>query len=259
MKRILILFTAVVTLILAASIFPSKLPAGSNWERARSDMDEGLNYIKKVWDGIFSKHPYPKSIVEKRNLTAHDLKNVPDIYKRRWHAAQIHPLSAKIRPWIKWIREASKLFNVPESIIEAVIVQESGGNPRARSRITSAKGLMQTIDATFRFSQRHLEKIGITIKNPFNPKDSIFAGAWYLSHCFSVAERELGLKLRRNRLEDWRYVLEYYYAGTSWGKNPKRIVYIERKGKLVKVHRALYSDGVLRYARVFAKREELQS
>lgn len=148
-------------------------------------------------------------------------------------------------PYGHWIDTAAQRFTVPAPLIEAVIARESGGNPKARAGSTSAKGLMQTIDATFALAQRRLAARGIRIHDPLVPRDSILAGTWYLSHCFDLAAARSETALRRDRLGDWRKALEYYYAGPGLGRSSAPIVYVARRGKTVRIDKARYADAIL--------------
>ncbi len=68
------------------------------------------------------------------------------------------------------IENAARKHNVPVELICGVILQESGGNPRARSHC-GARGLMQLMPATAR-------RFGV--KNSFNPAQNIEGGTKYL-------------------------------------------------------------------------------
>ena len=69
------------------------------------------------------------------------------------------------------IQQASQKFNVDFSLIKAVIVVESAGNPRAVSP-TGATGLMQVMPENF-------SRLGIS--DPFAPDQNIMGGTQYLS------------------------------------------------------------------------------
>ncbi|MBI3259842.1 MAG: transglycosylase SLT domain-containing protein [Ignavibacteriae bacterium] len=68
------------------------------------------------------------------------------------------------------ITAASKKFNVPDSLIKAVITAESAGKHNAVSSV-GAKGLMQLMDGTAN---------GLGVKNSFDPADNIHGGTKYL-------------------------------------------------------------------------------
>lgn len=68
------------------------------------------------------------------------------------------------------IQAAAKRHNVPVELICGVILQESGGNPRARSHC-GARGLMQLMPATAR-------RFGV--KNSYDPAQNIDGGVKYL-------------------------------------------------------------------------------
>ena len=79
--------------------------------------------------------------------------------------------SANIAQWNTLIKQASDEYGVDSNLIAAVILQESGGNPRAISP-KGAKGLMQIMDST-------AQEMGM--RQPFNPQQNILAGTKYLS------------------------------------------------------------------------------
>jgi hypothetical protein len=70
------------------------------------------------------------------------------------------------------INAAASTYHLPAAFITAVMLQESGGNPGARSP-KGAMGLMQLIPAT-------AARYGVT--NPWSPRQSLMGGAAYLAH-----------------------------------------------------------------------------
>ncbi len=73
------------------------------------------------------------------------------------------------------IAEASRRFDVPIAWIQAVMRAESAGEPRALSS-AGAMGLMQIMPATWA-DLRARYSLG---RDPYDPRDNIFAGAAYL-------------------------------------------------------------------------------
>jgi soluble lytic murein transglycosylase-like protein len=92
---------------------------------------------------------------------------------------------ARIRRFEPTIKAAATVFGLSSELIKAVIVQESGGNPRAVSG-KGAKGLMQLTDGTAR-------DLGVT--NPFDPVQNIFGGARFLASLLKKFGGDLELAL----------------------------------------------------------------
>jgi Rod binding domain-containing protein len=83
------------------------------------------------------------------------------------------------------IKAASQVFGVSADLIRAVIMQESGGNPKAVSH-KGAKGLMQLTDPT-------ALELGVT--DPFDPVQNIFGGTRFLARMLKTFEGNLNLAL----------------------------------------------------------------
>jgi soluble lytic murein transglycosylase-like protein len=73
-------------------------------------------------------------------------------------------------PFEGLIAEAAHEFGVDADLIRAVIQTESHFDPQARSR-AGAKGLMQIMPVLAR---------ELDVKNPFDPRENVFAGVKYL-------------------------------------------------------------------------------
>jgi len=84
-----------------------------------------------------------------------------------------------------YIRQASLLYQIPESLVRAVIMVESGFNPRAISK-ADAKGLMQLIPAT---ANRML------VDDVFDPRQNIYGGVRYLRVLANLFNGDLFLTL----------------------------------------------------------------
>ena len=69
-----------------------------------------------------------------------------------------------------YIREAARLYQIPEALVRAVIRVESNFDPRAVSR-ANAQGLMQLIPAT---AERML------VSDPFDARQNVLGGTRYL-------------------------------------------------------------------------------
>ena len=156
----------------------------------------------------------------------------------------------KLKPWQKYIQRASRLFQVPTAIIEAVIMVESGGNPLAKAKTSSASGLMQTIKSTFAEGHRALAAKKIAcISDPFDPEASILVGTWYLAKMFDQAQAD-GKPGVDNRFEisSWHYPLQYYYSGPGHGrkKNPRILIY--SGGERILIDKPAYSNKVMAWA-----------
>lgn len=72
--------------------------------------------------------------------------------------------------WGTTIRSAARLYQLPESLVRAVIHTESNYNPNAVSR-TGAMGLTQLMPSTARF---------LGVGRPFDPRQNIYGGAKFL-------------------------------------------------------------------------------
>jgi len=164
-------------------------------------------------------------------------------------------LHRALRPYARIINDAARRFRIPSEIIGAVIMAESGGNSRAKASASTAKGLMQTIAGTFRDAREDLLSQGIPIEDdPFDPRASIIAGAWYLDRMYRQAAMDRKRPdLNRNNIASWRYPVEYYYAGPGHGRKKKKRVIIYAGGKKVIIDKPAYSRKVLRWAEIMGR------
>jgi soluble lytic murein transglycosylase-like protein len=104
-------------------------------------------------------------------------------------AAGIEPEKARpggiLKIYDSTIRAASQVFGVSADLIRAVIIQESGGDPKAVSH-KGAKGLMQLTDPTAR-------ELGVT--DPFDPVQNIFGGTRFLAKMLKTFKGNIELAL----------------------------------------------------------------
>lgn len=95
------------------------------------------------------------------------------------------PVVAPISRYDAYIGQAAALYQIPESLVRAVIMVESGFNPRATSR-AEARGLMQLVPGT---ANRML------VDDIFDPRQNIFGGVRYLRILANLFNGDLFLTL----------------------------------------------------------------
>lgn len=162
----------------------------------------------------------------------------------------------KLGPYQGIIRECAEQFQIPSPIIHGVIMVESGGDRYARATESSAKGLMQTIDATFKEARASLQSHGINIgSDPFDPRSSIYAGSWYLDQMYRKVFND-ARSLQKENMESWRKPLECYYAGPGEGIRKNEWVIVYSNGKKRRVNKFVYSEKVIRWARILERTME---
>ena len=83
------------------------------------------------------------------------------------------------------ITDASKKYGVDFPLLKAIIRAESDFNPRAVSK-KGAKGLMQIMPENFRL---------LNVQNPYDPRQSIMAGARYFRDLYQRYNGKLSLSL----------------------------------------------------------------
>ena len=87
----------------------------------------------------------------------------------------------RIQSFMHHINEAAEKYKIDPDLIKAVIAQESAGNPNAVSK-SGAKGLMQLMDAT---------ADELNVKNIFDPRENIIAGARYLKKLLETFQGDI--------------------------------------------------------------------
>jgi len=90
---------------------------------------------------------------------------------------------------------SGKTFNIDPMLLKALALQESGGDPRAYNQTSGAAGLMQIIKPTG-------DALGL--KDPYDPGQSIAAGAKYMDEALTAEQGNLD------------NALLYYHGGPGW-------------------------------------------
>ena len=244
---------ALITVLIAGKIFAvSGAEASDSWKRLQ-DTYAAKPLPDKGRRPGFKQDPWAKLRAIYLPFTeAQEQEALSDTKAR--HRVSGH-FTRVLAPYSEFIEEAASRFTIPKEIIAAVIMVESGGDPGARADTSTASGLMQTIDGTFSLARKNLSGMGVPIRStPFDPHASIMAGSWYLDRMFEQAtsDQKPGVE-NRQKIDSWRYPLEYYYAGPGNGKKERSVVIIYANGRRLVVDKAAYSRKVLRWAKIMKK------
>ena len=111
---------------------------------------------------------------------------------------QKNRIKRKAQRYHKIIVQTAKRHNIDPSLIKAIIMAESGYNPRAESR-KGAQGLMQLMPQT-------AELLGVT--DGFNPEENIRGGVRYFKMLLESFDGDIRLALAAYNAGS-RYVREY--------------------------------------------------
>lgn len=246
-------FLFVFVLLVLPCIFHTPVVSADPWKALQQKYEKGcdrretnIQHEKDPWARLRAVY-LPFTEAEERAASKH--KDSAGKVSRSLHRI--------LEPFAHIIKDTSNKFNVPPEIIGAVIMVESGGDPSAGAETSSAKGLMQTIDSTFREAREDLAMKGVLLPDdPFDPSASITAGTWYLDQMFvrakAVHGREMG---SRDDIMSWRYPLQYYYAGPGNGQKKSDKVIVYAKGKRIIVNKSAYSKKVLKWADILGDRK----
>ena len=152
------------------------------------------------------------------------------------------------------ISEYASEYNVPESVLYAVIKVESNFDNRAESSV-GARGLMQMMPKTFEWltGSEHLDE-NLSFNDIYDPEVSIRYGAYYLNY--------LHKKFNRN----WDTALAAYNGGegnvAKWlkdenysddGESLKDIPFAETKNYVKKVN-----DAIDTYKKLYYNQDEVK-
>lgn len=87
------------------------------------------------------------------------------------------------KPYLSYMREASRRYNIPVALIKAVMAVESNLRPTALSPV-GALGLMQLMPETVQLMK---------VSNPFEPRQSILGGTRFLRYLANRLDNDLVL------------------------------------------------------------------
>ena len=182
------------------NFFNSDLPPGI--ERALHLKKINLNYMaSREWDFEILKLSGDQifSAANKANNINWFLKSIAAAQKIQTNnnfetLNLLYPM-----PYRETVIKYSKKFKVPESLIYAIIRQESRFNQKARSP-ANAKGLMQIIPSTGRWILKQLNYKSRTIRKIYDPNINVMMGTFYIKHL-------------SNKLDNLIFTLGSYNAG----------------------------------------------
>ncbi|MFH1830941.1 MAG: lytic transglycosylase domain-containing protein [Pseudomonadota bacterium] len=132
-------------------------------EMSSSSKEEGIVAKRRG-----SRRHQPPKITELTERAASPQKRHTQKFARSRNLSMTH--AQRLAKFAPLIESAARRHKVPVELICGVILQESGGNPRAKSHC-GARGLMQLMPATAR-------RFGVN--NSYNPAQNIEGGTKYL-------------------------------------------------------------------------------
>jgi soluble lytic murein transglycosylase-like protein len=137
-------------------------------------------YLGTDANGVLTFTDTPPSGDESFDIYYSDLADRP----QRWAQVDKRLLKKNLDVWDDLILRAAAHHQVAPELVKAVILVESGMNPKATSPV-GAQGLMQLMPATAR---------GLGVTDSYDPQENVFGGARYLRKMLDrFGDRQLAL------------------------------------------------------------------
>lgn len=163
-----------------------------------------------------------------------------------WGSAEKH---AHPDDHMQYVRQYAYEYNIPETVILAVIKVESNFDTQAES-VAGARGLMQMLPSTFEWLTgdehlgEHLDK-----EELFDPEVSIRYGTYYLNYLYQKFDRNMNTALAaynagEGNVAKWLASEEYSDGNGNLTKIPfkETASYVEKVNGEIEVYKKLYYD-----------------
>lgn len=149
--------------------------------------------------------------------------------------------------YTQYVEEYAKATDLDESLVYAVMKNESSFNPEAQSGV-GAKGLMQITPETFDWAMNKLSEDGkYTESDLFTPEVNVRYGTYILSNLLKEFDNEktalAAYHAGRTNVKKWLADERYSKDGKTLYDIPFKDtkIYVERVEKAKKIYRELYS------------------
>lgn len=149
-------------------------------------------------------------------------------------------------PYREFVERHAAVHGLDPLLVAAVIREESGFNPRARSGV-GARGLMQLMPRTARWAAPKAGITGFGLDDLEDPETNIRLGCWYLSYLSRQFEGELPVMLAaynggEGNVARWRKARGYEPEQMLTVAFPETRRYVKRGLSTYRNYRFLYRD-----------------